>query len=331
MDSRRNSSESGPVTRGLLAAVSRSFYLSLRVLPGPVRHPLSLSYLLARATDTVADTAERAADWRQGLLGEFRDALVEGAGPDFLGRAAACAESVGHAGERVLLRRLPECFREYEQLPGAQRRLVRTVLGHIIRGQSLDLERFPDAERLRALPDAAALEEYTWLVAGCVGEFWTAVCAEVMPGFAAVSAGGMIRWGVRYGQGLQLVNILRDLPGDAGIGRCYLPGEELRKAGLRGELTWPAADWAPWHEVRSRWLPVAREWLGNGRPYVKNLRSFRLRLAAVLPMLIGEATLDLLEQQSGSGPPAAAKVNRAAVRGMLRRGIWLSLRPPRHW
>jgi farnesyl-diphosphate farnesyltransferase len=149
-----------------------------------------------------------------------------------------------------------------------------------------------------------------------------------MPGFAAVPAGEMIRWGVRYGQGLQLVNILRDLPGDAGIGRCYLPGEELRAAGLRGELTWPAADWAPWHEVRSRWLPVAREWLGNGRP---NLRSFRLRLAAVLPMLIGEATLDLLEQQSGSGPPAAAKVNRAAVRGMLRRGIWLSLRPPRHW
>ena len=57
MDSRSNSSESGPVTRELLAAVSRSFYLSLRVLPGPVRHPLSLSYLLARATDTVAGAA----------------------------------------------------------------------------------------------------------------------------------------------------------------------------------------------------------------------------------------------------------------------------------
>ena len=94
---------------------------------------------------------------------------------------------------------------------------------------------------------------------------------------------------------------------------------------------WPAADWAPWHEVRGRWLPVARDWLRNGRPYVKNLRSFRLRLAAVLPMLIGEATLDLLEQQSGNGPPAAAKVSRAAIRGMLRRGIWRSLRPPRDW
>jgi hypothetical protein len=48
-------------------------------------------------------------------------------------------------------------------------------------------------------------------------------------------------------------------------------------------------------------------------------------------MLIGEATLDLLEQQSGSGPPVAAKVDRAAIRGLLRRGIWLSMRPPRHW
>jgi farnesyl-diphosphate farnesyltransferase len=331
MDSHCTSSESGPVTRELLASVSRSFYLSLRVLPGPVRHPLSLSYLLARATDTVADTADRAAAWRLGLLGDFRRALDSGAGAAFLAEAAACAASVEHAGEQVLLRRLPECFREYERLPAEQRRLVRAVLGHIIRGQSLDLERFPDALRLRALPHAAALEEYSWLVAGCVGEFWTATCAEVMPRFAAVSAEEMIRWGVRYGQGLQLVNILRDLPGDARIGRCYLPEDELRAAGLGGELSWPAADWSPWHEVRRRWLPVAREWLGNARPYVRNLRSFRLRLAALLPMLIGEATLDLLERQPATGAPEAAKVNRAAIRAMLRRGMWLALRPPRHW
>ena len=40
----------------VLRSVSRSFYLSLRVLPKPLRDPLSLAYLLARATDTIADT-----------------------------------------------------------------------------------------------------------------------------------------------------------------------------------------------------------------------------------------------------------------------------------
>ena len=41
---------------GLLRDVSRSFYLTLRVLPGPIRKPIGLAYLLARTTDTIADT-----------------------------------------------------------------------------------------------------------------------------------------------------------------------------------------------------------------------------------------------------------------------------------
>ncbi|HEV3409557.1 MAG TPA: squalene/phytoene synthase family protein, partial [Chthoniobacterales bacterium] len=44
----------GPILR----SVSRSFYLSIRLLPRRLRDPIALAYLLARATDTIADTAE---------------------------------------------------------------------------------------------------------------------------------------------------------------------------------------------------------------------------------------------------------------------------------
>ena len=40
----------------LLRSVSRSFYTTLRVLPRPIRSQIGLAYLLARATDTIADT-----------------------------------------------------------------------------------------------------------------------------------------------------------------------------------------------------------------------------------------------------------------------------------
>ena len=40
----------------LLAAVSRSFYLTLKALPKELREPISLAYLLARTADTIADT-----------------------------------------------------------------------------------------------------------------------------------------------------------------------------------------------------------------------------------------------------------------------------------
>ena len=41
----------------LLKSVSRSFYLTLRVLPTGMRDPVGLAYLLARAADTIADTS----------------------------------------------------------------------------------------------------------------------------------------------------------------------------------------------------------------------------------------------------------------------------------
>src|SRR5438034_3469826 len=41
----------------LLKQVSRSFYLTLRFLPGSIRPQIGVAYLLARATDTIADTA----------------------------------------------------------------------------------------------------------------------------------------------------------------------------------------------------------------------------------------------------------------------------------
>ena len=39
----------------LLKSVSRSFHLTLRVLPAAIRPQIGLAYLLARATDTVAE------------------------------------------------------------------------------------------------------------------------------------------------------------------------------------------------------------------------------------------------------------------------------------
>jgi len=47
---------SPPLLTDLLKQVSRSFYLTLRVLPGAIRPQIGLAYLLARASDTIADT-----------------------------------------------------------------------------------------------------------------------------------------------------------------------------------------------------------------------------------------------------------------------------------
>ena len=314
-----------PLNTGLLAAVSRSFYLSLRVLPKAVRAPLSLGYLMARAADTIADSPARTAAERLALLGAFDLAVQSGAPASFFAEVAAFSQSVDHTGERTLLQRLPECWSALQSSDAQEAALIRTVLQRIVRGQSLDLERFPLSTLNPPLSTPEALEEYTWLVAGCVGEFWTDICLLYLPRCASLSRDEMVNAGTRYGQGLQLLNILRDQPKDMAAGRCYLPLTELHAAGI-DDLKWPAADWKPWHAVRRRWLAEARAGFRSGRDYVRALKSVRLRLAALLPLLIGEATLELLEAQPDDQPPQAVKVSRAKVKRLLLRASWQALR-----
>src|SRR5439155_23840106 len=109
---------------------------------------------------------------------------------------------------------------------------IRAVLEKITQGQMLDLQRFDNPEEIRALGTAADLDEYTHLVAGCVGEFWTRLCFRHVRNFASLSEDEKLALGKRYGMALQLINILRDAGADLRAGRGYFPEYELGAAHL---------------------------------------------------------------------------------------------------
>lgn len=215
----------------LLASVSRSFYLTLKALPAVLREPISLAYLLARTADTIADTAQVPGDLRLAVLDDF-SSLVQGSSKDVADLSSRLAAEFrplqNDAAEATLMARTQEALAWLETMEGARLEAIRKVLAPIIHGQKLDIQRFPSASPLHSIETAAELEDYTWLVAGCVGEFWTRLCFSEMPDAFAPGADRetMIQTGIRYGKGLQLVNILRDIFKDARLGRCYLPAVE---------------------------------------------------------------------------------------------------------
>lgn len=156
----------------LLAGVSRSFYTTLKVLPGATRGTIGLMYLLARAADTIADTEAVDSGIRIDFLARL-DGLIQDGG-DHAGFSAALRREFcplqEHGGERELLDRVGGCLDWLEVIGEARQLAIRKVLKTIVGGQHLDLERF-GGDRLAALETAADLDEYTYLVAGCVGEF----------------------------------------------------------------------------------------------------------------------------------------------------------------
>jgi farnesyl-diphosphate farnesyltransferase len=297
---------SGASEKHLLKGVSRSFYLSLRLLPRPMRGAASLGYLLARTSDTLADSAAAPAEARLACLDWFGRAL---AGDDAPPRwTSQILNAVRDPRERNLLETSDELFAWLERLPAAEARLVREVVGIIIGGQKLDLERFGAADRDQpvSLSNDAGLEDYAWRVAGCVGAFWTKLGFLTLgETFSAQPATTLIERGIAYGKGLQLVNILRDMAEDLAHGRCYLPLPDPHDTGrLMAE--------------RTRWINRAEEWLAEGFVYADALALRRLRAASVLPAMLGRETLALLR---GAPFQTRVKVPRSRVYPALLRAF----------
>jgi farnesyl-diphosphate farnesyltransferase len=193
------------------------------------------------------------------------------------------------------------------------------VLERIIRGQSLDLERFGSgADGVRALPDAAALDEYTYLVAGCVGEFWTRLCFRHLKSYSRIDPAELNRLGCAFGKGLQLVNILRDLRADLAMGRCYLPADELSAVGVAPEEARQRA--AAARPVNERWITVASQDLESAFRYIEAINPLRLRFACFLPWYLGMRTLALLREQPLETKDRV-KVPRCEVRRAMALGI----------
>lgn len=285
----------------LLKGVSRSFYLSLRLLPRPMRGAASLGYLLARASDTLADASAAPAGIRLSSLDSFSRALT-GSEPHPRWKLSVL-NSIADSRERILLENADVLFAWLERLPEDEASLVREVVGIIIGGQKLDIERFGDAtgDDPLSLSDDAELEDYTWRVAGCVGAFWTKLGFLTLgERFSKQPPQRLIDHGIAYGKGLQLVNILRDMAADLATGRCYLPLPDPRDTGFL-------------MVERARWLVRATEHLNNGFEYAKALESRRLRAASVLPAMLARETLELLKNAGPEVLRTRVKVPRSHV------------------
>lgn len=299
----------------ILKAVSRSFYVTLRLLPKGMREPISLGYLLARLSDTIADAGTAEVSVRQDLLESYRILLSAPAkrvdAQKFAQSLPGQLEDAGLSrGEWDLVLRAGDCFDWLDRMERRVSRHIRKVVGIITKGQIWDLVRFVGSDVVRLDEDEEVIT-YAYQVAGCVGEFWTEIGFECQEDFARESKDVMLEWGANYGRGLQLVNILRDIPEDLERGRCYLPGQGQDQ----GELVKTAAEWHP----------RTRQWLDDGFRYAAALGGVRLRLATGLPALLGIKTLDRLEGATWPELTTGVKITRGQVKWSLLSGLWRSV------
>ena len=274
----------------LLKRTSRTFALAIPLLDEPTRRQVSLAYLLFRIADTFEDAARWPAGLRRTCLLELAALLEEGStrAPGELARHWGSLPDVHDASCTELIAATPEVLLALDAcgLAGAasvKEHVRRTALG------MADVVASCDADGNLAMADVAALKGYCYIVAGIVGEMLTQLFVLAEPALHGVSA-KLHADAALFGEGLQLVNILKDAGGDAGEGRRFLPpGVPLAQL-----------------------FALARADLATASRYVRTLHEAGAARGTVaftsLPVLLAFAALDAVESR-GSG----AKVPREEV------------------
>jgi farnesyl-diphosphate farnesyltransferase len=291
-------------------------------LPAELRTPIGLAYLFARAADTIADTALISPADRLTLLEQFRrpfhsyDAallpVLRGAlgGPQYI------------PAERELLSSLDECFAVFQTCAQDDQARISRLLLTLTQGMVTDLTTFPPEYDggVVALKSRQDLDQYAYYVAGCVGEFWTDIVVAHRPSLQGWDVEKMKQWGICFGKGLQMTNILRDLAHDLRSGRCYLPLEALTPHGLSPEHLLEPSTIANIRPILHELLGLTLDHYRWGWAYTLAIprREVRIRLACAWPLLIGFRTLDLVARADNLlDPSVRVKISRAAVYRIL--------------
>ncbi len=207
----------------LLQKTSRTFAITIPQLPMPTREEVGIAYLLFRIVDTFEDATRWPPERRIASIRDFLP-LLEDPDPALARRFAdGCLADppVDHAGYMELLQEIPYVLSCLRALPEQSRHIVKEHVRRSAEGMAGVVAR-SGTDRVLQLGTVSELRDYCYIVAGIVGEMLTELFLLNRSGLAG--AGEYLRARSRqFGEGLQLVNILKDAEVDASEGRIYFP------------------------------------------------------------------------------------------------------------
>lgn len=315
----------------LLKHTSRSLYLSARLLPSDARAAFSIAYLLCRYADSIADTALLSPQKRQLRIEQFPAMITH---PDPREQQILTGEISGASSniyEEKLLHNLPACLHFFYLLPEHQQKVILEVVHAVCEGMKTDLQVFPPENEgtVSAFLSAAELERYCRLMGGAPGVFWSKLITSSVPVKHAEEP--FWKLGQDIGDALQIVNILRDLPKDLRIGRCYFPSEELAAGGLKPQDLLDKNNSKKFEPVKQKWIAWGRARLRSAYTYYQALPKMQLRHRAAVawPVLWAADTLNKLSAEPNLlDEKRRVKIPRSRIYGTmaLTPVIWTSNR-----
>lgn len=215
--------------KAILGSVSRTFALTIPLLPPAIEKVVGNTYLLCRIVDTIEDAADLSPQTKQNLSALFLEAVL-GKSPasSFVEPCLEALKNYGNQDELDLIAHTPTVLRILHTCSPVDQTAVSRCVSIMSEGMS----HFHDKQTAAGLKDLNEFEEYCYVVAGVVGELLTTVFSNHSSAFAdRIKTHESLA--VDFGQALQMTNILKDSPEDKARGVSWKPAQISQNELLR--------------------------------------------------------------------------------------------------
>ena len=207
--------------KAILSSVSRTFALTIPLLPPPIEKVVGNTYLLCRIVDTIEDAADLNPETKQHLSSLFLDAVLEKSSvASFVDPCLKALTDYSNQDELGLIAHTPTVLRILHTCSKEDQEAVSRCVSIMSKGMS----HFHGKQTKSGLKDLNEFEQYCYVVAGVVGELLTTIFSKHSPRFAK-NIQGQEALAIAFGQALQMTNILKDSPEDKARGVSWKPAD----------------------------------------------------------------------------------------------------------
>ena len=273
----------------ILGSVSRTFALTIPLLPPPIEKVVGNTYLLCRIIDTIEDAAELAPEAKYHLSKLFLDAVL-GKIPvtSFVSPCLEALKNYPNQDELDLISHTPTVLRILHTCPTNDQLAIARCVSIMSEGMS----HFHSKQSQNGLSDLNEFEKYCYVVAGVVGELLTTIFSNYSPAFAK-NIKGQEALAIAFGQALQMTNILKDSEADQARG----------------------VSWKPRNMSESALLQVAYQKLVESLNYILLIPKpeFGIRRFCFLAFGLAVMTLNLIAKRDSSSQTQEVKLSRKMV------------------
>lgn len=206
----------------LLKAVSRTFALTIPLLPSPLSSVVSDAYLVFRLLDTIEDEKGLSYPLREEFIHRWLALLSKQEKPD--------KKEIDQFSRELNIRLIHSATKYERELVNCSFQLVERIFQlekvqkeAIIKTAYVMGEGMLEFQKKQTIDSLEELERYCYFVAGCIGELLTTLF-EIDRQHASL--------GRSFGIGLQLTNILKDVEEDQQRGVSWIPSSYQKEEGL---------------------------------------------------------------------------------------------------